>query len=132
MCFAGALFPIIAAIPGNGFRINGQAVSHANFWRLGGGPLFVIVGIVFPIAGSAFVKRKSWGRYLLAGFFIVSIIARLIAGEFVPIYKNSLIDFIESLVFISLLVWYLFFKTSVKEYFDHTMESSNQAFDGTA
>jgi len=118
LCFASVLAPVIAAIPGGIFTINGQEVSHAEFWRLGGGPLFVLVGIIFPVTGYAFAKRKRWGRYLFSGFFLLGMIAMLIAGQFVPVYRVRPVEFMQYPVFTSLLVWYLFFKRSVTEYFN--------------
>ena len=126
LCFAGVLFPVGAAIPGDGFTINGQQVSQAEFWRLGAGPLFVLVGIVFPITGYAFAQRKSWGRHLFTGFLFVDNIAMLIAGQFVPVYRMRPVDLIQYPIFMALLVWYLFFKQSVREYFDGGNKASNQ------
>ena len=127
LCFAGVLFPVIAAIPGGNFTINGQEVSHAEFWRFGGGPLFVLVGIVFPITGYAFAKRKAWGRFLFTGFFFAGIITMLIAGQFVPVYRMRPVDFIQYPISMALLVWYLFFKRSVREYFNKETGASNKA-----
>ena len=118
LCFAGVLFPVIAAIPGGTCTINGHEVSHTEFWRLGGGPLFVLVGIVFPIVGYAFAKCKSWGRYLFAGFFAFVIIATLIAGQFIPVYRTRPVDLVQYPLFMWFIIWYLFFKSNVKAYFN--------------
>ena len=132
LCFAGVLFPVFAAIPGGSFGVNGQQVSYEEFWRLGGGPVFVLAGIVLPISGYTFLKRKSWGRYLFVGFFVSSIIAVLILSQFLPVYKISFADVIQYVIFIILLILYLFFDKSVKEYFNQENVLPNQALDGTA
>ena len=70
MCFGFALFLPLSLIPYGSHRINEVEVTFAEFWRRGGGPLFFIAGIVFPILGYGFVRRRNWARY---GFTAVQV-----------------------------------------------------------
>ncbi len=126
-CFAGVLFAVGAATPGGNFTINGRAVTYSEFWRSGAGPLFVLIGVILPITGYAFVKRKSWGRFLFAGLLVAINIATMVMDEFMTAELVSPSDFVWSLASMALLVWYLFFKQSVKDYFtkrDRTSKNS--------
>jgi hypothetical protein len=48
--------PILATIadPAGGHYINEQQVTFEEFWRRGGGPIFFVAGILFPITGYGF------------------------------------------------------------------------------
>jgi len=119
ICFAMALCLVVAAIPvpHMHYEINGHDVSYADFWKLGGGPLFVVAGIVLPLSGFGFVNRKHWGRYLCTGFFVIGSLFQFFAGLFIPVYKTDASVQLSYAVFVAVLVWYLFCKQSVKEYF---------------
>jgi hypothetical protein len=121
-CFASILFPIIALLPGH-FTISGQEVSHAEFWRLGGGPTFVLIGILFPVCGYGFVSRKFWAPRLFMGILIAGILSQAIAGRFLPIYSMQAVDALQYCIFIPLLLWYLMFKKNVREYFAEAGEN---------
>ena len=73
-CFIFALFLPLAFFPGDAW-IAETPVTHEEFWRQGGGPLFVFAGIVFPIIGYGFVRARNWARYAYLAAILVATIA---------------------------------------------------------
>jgi len=110
-CFIGALFLPIAFIPGGGYSINGESVSFTEFWRRGGGPLFVAIGILLPVIGYGILKRRRWSRYWFAGFLIITAAYSL---TFCPQWNDVL-----GLLYAGFLIWYLFWRHTVCAYFEH-------------
>ena len=110
MCFAFALFLPLSLIPAGGRYINGQQVTFEEFWRRGGGPIFFVAGILFPIAGYGFVRAQSWSRYLFAALQIAIPISSLLLGG---------LDWQVWLAvgWSAFVIYYLFWVSSVREYF---------------
>ena len=109
MCFAFGLFLPLSLIPVGHF-INDQPVTFEEFWRRGGGPIFFVAGIVFPITGYGFVRAQNWSRY----FFT----ALQIALPVIPLFFGSLNwQVLVSLVWIAFVIYYLFCSPAVREYF---------------
>src|SRR3954452_11137130 len=111
-CFVGALFLVLAVVPGGGHWINGEAVSFTEFWRRGGGPLFLVVGILLPVIGYGIVTRQRWSRSWFAGFLIIT---ALFSVTFHPEWAD-----LVGLLFTAFLVWYLFRRRTVRAYFDRS------------
>ena len=108
-CFIGILFIPLALVPGGGHSINGELVSFTEFWRRGGGPVFVAVGVLLPVIGYGIATRKGWSRYLFIGFLVVT---SLLSFAFHPNAEDVI-----SFLFIGLMTWYLFWRRSVSDYF---------------
>jgi hypothetical protein len=108
-CFIGVLFIPLALIPAGGHWINGEAVSFTEFWRRGGGPMFIVVGILLPLIGCGIAARKDWSRYAFIGFLLLTLGFSTIAQP----HWDELI----SVLFIAFIIWYLFWRHTVREYF---------------
>ena len=105
------------AIPSDEYFINNHPVTYEEFWKFGGGTFFIITGLLHPIIGLLFIKKKSIGRVLLVGFIVTIFVAESVAGIFVEIYRKNLASVLQTGLIVGLLTWYLFYKNSVKEYF---------------
>jgi hypothetical protein len=108
MCFAFGLFLPLALVPAGGHYINGVAVTFAEFWRRGGGPVFFVAGIVFPLIGYGFIRARNWSRYLYVGIHVAWGISFL---------SGSPIDALVVLAWATLTGYYLFWRRNVREYF---------------
>ena len=106
----GALFLVAAFIPSGDYCINGEPVSFTEFWRRGGGPLFVAVGILLPIIGYGLLRRRRWSLYWFAGFFVATALFSL---TFHPQWDDLI-----GLLFTGFVVWYLFWRHTVRAYFE--------------
>src|SRR6266403_2744466 len=80
MCFGFGLFLPLSLIPSGGHYINEQQVTFAEFWHRGGGPIFFIAGILFPVTGYGFVHAQDWSRYLFAALQIGILATSLFFG----------------------------------------------------
>jgi len=101
-------------------------LRYVDFWRLGDGCFFALNGIVFISIGQAFRHRKSWGRFLLVVFLPISVLmmtyfSGTISGDIRPIRPSFTLptwsNAINEMLCDGLLIWYLFFKKSVRDYF---------------
>jgi hypothetical protein len=108
MCFGFGLFLPLSLIPVGGHYINGQQVTFEEFWRRGGGPIFFVAGILFPIAGYGFVRARNWSRYLYVGMHIPLVIWSLIGFS---------LDSLLTIAWTAFAIYYLFFRANVREYF---------------
>jgi hypothetical protein len=110
MCFGFAFFLPLSLIPAGGHYINGQQVTFAEFWRRGGGPIFFIAGILFPIAGYGFVHAQRWSRYLFAALQIAIPVSSLFFGS---------LDWqvLLGVAWAAFVIYYLFWMPIVREYF---------------
>lgn len=108
-CFIGVLFIPLALLPTGGHWINGEAISFTEFWHRGGGLMFLVAGTLLPLIGHGIATRKSWSRYAFLGFLIITLVFSITA--------QPLWDDLISLLFLPLIVWYLFWRHSVRDYF---------------
>ena len=110
MCFAFGLFLPLSLIPAGGHYIDEQQVTFEEFWRRGGGPIFFVAGILFPITGYGFVHAQNWSRYLFTALQIAIPVISLFFGG---------LDWqvLLSLVWIAFVIYYLFWLPSVRGYF---------------
>ena len=69
MCFGFALFAVFAF--GNTGNIDGEPLAREEFWRRGAGPLFLLIGVIFPIIGYGFTRRAGWSRPMFVAVALV-------------------------------------------------------------
>jgi len=96
---------------------NGVRITQEEFWKLGIGPFYILAATVLPVAGYAFLRHRGWGRIIFIGFMICQFVWILIAGHFSPLFEIDGIYIVQCCAFIAFLVWYLYFKMNVLEYF---------------
>jgi hypothetical protein len=101
---------ILATVVDSSHYINGHQVTFEEFWRRGGGPIFFICGILFPIIGYGFVRARNWSRYFFTGLQIAIPVMSLFLGSFDW-------QILLGLVWIVFVIYYLFWLPSVREYF---------------
>ena len=107
-CFFGVLFAIGPFCPFMNFTINERPVSFREFWVSGAGPTMSLLGIILVASGVGIVYRKKWARLT----FIAPYLGLLV---YASVVQPDVI--IPIVIFIIFLIWYLFVKKSVKEYF---------------
>jgi hypothetical protein len=106
--FAGSVFPFWK------FHLNGEVVSYKEFWASGVGLEMFLLGLLLPMCGFGFLKKRNWSRllFLIVVFWTVFITPAL--HDIAPIFH---LNQVLNLLVLCSLVWYLYFKSSVKEYF---------------
>jgi len=110
MCFGFALFLPFSLIPVGGHYINEQEVTFQEFWRRGGGPIFFLAGILFPVCGYGFVRAQNWSRYLFTALHAAVPLSSLFFG-------GVGWDIFFALGWLGFVVYYLFWQPAVREYF---------------
>jgi hypothetical protein len=110
MCFGFGLFLPLSLIPAGGHSINGVQVTFEEFWRRGGGPIFFLAGILFPLSGLGFVRAQNWSRYLFSVLQFAFPVCTLFFGRFDW-------DTLFAVVWAAFVAYYLFRRPSVREYF---------------
>ena len=110
MCFGFALFLPLSLIPGGGHSINGQQVTFEEFWRRGGGPIFFVAGILFPITGYGFVHARNWSRYLFTALQLAMPVSSLFLGT---LDWQVLLGF----AWTGFVAYYLFWVPTLRDYF---------------
>jgi hypothetical protein len=94
------------------FVLNGRQVSYQEFWRDGGLLTFLIIAIYSAILVYGFLHASRWSRPLL----LLPFIALPIWGMFRHA-TFSLYGALSSVFTIAILVWYLFFRRTVRDYY---------------
>ena len=110
MCFAFGLFLPLSVIPVGGYYINEQQVTFEEFWRRGGGPIFFVAGILFPITGYGFLRGRNWARYLFAALQIALLLTY-------PFFGTLDWQVLFCLAWIAFVIYYLFWSPAVRQYF---------------
>jgi len=110
MCFGFGLFLPLSLIPAGGHFINGQQVTFEEFWRRGGGPIFFVAGILFPITGYGFVRAQNWSRYLFTALQLAIPVSSLFFGT---LDWQVLLGF----AWTAFVAYYLFWLPTVRDYF---------------
>jgi hypothetical protein len=110
MCFAFVLFLPLSLIPVGGHYINETEVSFAEFWRRGGGPIFFVAGILFPVTGYGFVRAQNWSRFVFTALHFGVALTTVFYGS---------ISFDTALAFawVGFVAYYLFWRPNVRDYF---------------
>ena len=117
------IFPIVTVISllSHGshfyFVISGKQVTYDEFLRRGGFLTFFLIGIYCAILVFGFLRASGWSRPLLLLPPVASPIFAVIYHHVVPFY-----NYLISLFGIALLVWYLFFRQTVRDYYARTHE----------
>ena len=118
---------VMSAIPGGTFKINGQVVSHSEWWSSGAGPFALVLGILMPITGVLLLQKS---RYARPAYIAVASLALVLPYLFMGQLVSAFIGF----VVVGLLALYLYFRRTVLHYFasNHAFNSDGPAFGGPA
>ena len=112
LCLIFTLFIPSAFLPFGEHWVNGVHVSFSEFWRQGGGPAFVGVGVISMLFAYGFIRARRWIRPVAVIFgwglviWIITSDRRLSFDVAIPFF-----------MFGCLPTWYLYYRRSVREYF---------------
>ena len=112
LCLIFAFFLPLAFLPFGEHSVDGVRVSFAQFWRRGGGPAFVGVGVISVLFAYGFLRARRWIRPLVV-IFGWGLVVWIIIGE----QRLSFDVAMAFLMFGCLPTWYLYFRHPVREYF---------------
>jgi len=99
--------------------VNGVQVSFAEFWRQGGGPVFVGIGLVSILIAYGFIRKQRWARPIAVAIGWAMMALNIIGIiENCTLTPNAVVQLALSFLFGGCLpIWYLYFRHMVKEYF---------------
>lgn len=97
------------------FVINGKQVSYEEFVQRGGFLFLFIIGIYSIILVYGLLRASSWSRPLCFLPFVVSLILAIFHGQ--PPLSVALRYYLSLACGISILVWYLFYRRTVTDYY---------------
>jgi hypothetical protein len=102
----GAFVPIVE------FELKGKQVSWFDWWITGAGPLFVVIGFLLFISAFGFFRKKRYARLTFLSVFVVALL-------FIRLFEVPTMTGMITMMILFLFVgWYLFFKKSVRSYFE--------------
>ena len=106
----------LAFVPGMDFRIAGEPVSFAEFWRRGGGLVFCCVGAYFSVVSYGLIRARRWSRPMLVlGGCGLVMVGTLSVGR-------VSIDTVLAFVMLALLPGlYLYFRRTARGYYETCM-----------
>jgi len=106
-----------AVMPFGQQSIDGVDVSLAEFWRRGGGPMFLCIGGISTLFAYGFIQARRWIRPVVVACGWWLVIGSVIEDR----HLSS--DVISTIVFCGCLpIWYLYFRRPVRAYFGVTDE----------
>ncbi len=110
-CFLFGLGLIVVSLyPFEPYQIRGEELTYSQMWSTGTAVRFLITGILYLVSGIGIFFRQPWTRYIILILLVILQVRRSI--EVLNILVILRLTFLPIL-----LIWYLFFKKSVKEYF---------------
>ena len=114
---AGILMILACLIPLRTYGINGSVVSYGEFWASGGGSIGIAGGALIATIGVGIFERRKCTKQLIAAVVVTQdVLALMAVGE---AQKDEILGGLVFFIFLNALsVWYLFFKKSVKSYFE--------------
>jgi len=100
-----SLFPIFS------FSVDGNEVTYSDWWLLGAGIKFFIVSVSLGGCAICLLKKEKYARIFYLGVLICilftdSTLLKRIDGVLINV------------IFVALFYWYLFWKRSVRLYFE--------------
>jgi len=104
---------ILVFVPIGNYSINGEQVSHAEFWQRGGGLVIVIALAWLFVMAIGFLTGKKWSRYFVTLpllYWVCLVEQHMFTSGF------SMDLLLTILIYLSLWYWYFFVKKSVREY----------------
>jgi len=110
ICFGFSLFIPLAFQPFGNPSFDGEVITYAEFWRRGGGTLFLCIGSVFPLIGLGIIWRSQWARPLYF-VFALSFTAFLLFS-----FRGSLPAALTAMILLA-DASYLFVAPSIRNYF---------------
>ena len=110
----GIAAPVLSLIPSVEVTINEKQVSHSEWWTSGAGPLSTIIGILLLISAIGFFLKKRFARITFLAPWLILLIVALVQGY----EKLTIVGVFLLGIWMSLLIWYFFFKKSVQDYFE--------------
>lgn len=110
VCLLFTVFLPLSLLPFGDHFIGGHRVSFGEFWIRGGGVFFFSLGVFFALIAYGFLHATRWSRLLC-------ILPPLVYGVYFAFNRNVLVGVFQALVFEFIIVWYLFWKSTVKDYY---------------
>ena len=108
--FFGILSILLILLPIKGMNVNGVDMTYSELWNSGEALKFLFIDFCLLIVGIGFYQAKNWARYLV-GFYFLILIPLLI-------FLNTDNSIFPMLIMSLPIIWYLFKKKSVVEYFE--------------
>lgn len=112
------LFLPVAFIPFGRHSVDGVDVLFAEFWRRGGGPIFVCIGAISVLFAYGFIRACRWIRPVVVVLGWCLVILAIVDDH------QFSVDLVIMFLFSGCLpVWYLYFRRPVRDYFGVTIEN---------
>ena len=116
------LFPVLTVLMlvlhgySSHFVMNGKQVSYEEFWQRGGFLTFFLIGIYCAVVVYGLLRASRWSRPLL--------LLPWVAGPILAVIHHhttlTLYNYLSGLFSAALLVWYLYFRQTVRDYYAKT------------
>lgn len=104
-------------VPQQILNFDGHNLSYRDAWARGYIPAYFCFGILSAFQAYGFLKARRWSRPLFP-VFLTALITMDIWLDLAPAGRPDTAEITLNLLLIALLLWYLFFKQSVRTYFD--------------
>lgn len=102
------------------FVINDKQVSYDEFLRRGGFLVVFFIWIFSAVLAFGFLRAASWSRPLCFFPFVVMFV--MVIWRRQTTLSAALYDFLVLGCEVAILVWYLFFRQTVKDYYGKTQQ----------
>ena len=108
----GPLMILLAVLPWGMRTFQGSPVSHAEFWRTGGGLVLCASGVLMAGIARGIYKRSGWVRIVLP---LLCLSAAFVDTRHLP--PRPLSEWILAVIVGAGVFWYFICKRSVRAYF---------------
>ncbi len=116
LCGMLIVFVPVALIPGGQYHIDDTTVDFTEFWRRGGGPAFISMGLLGALLAYGFLGARRWVRPLLV--FILFLLSAMEA-LWAPTTADQLHLLVSTFLVTGLAYLYFFHHRPVIEFFTH-------------
>jgi len=116
LCFLIGGF--ISLLPFDIFSINGKEATYQEWWGSGVGIYFLLTALSIGVCGILLVKKAKYSREIYFTYLFVFLLGSAIKDS-----SNAMqTDFIIiTVIFLSLIFWYLFFNKNVKAFYEKNL-----------
>jgi hypothetical protein len=117
-CLTGSVFAIVPFMPFVHFTIDDKAVTQSQFLRSGAGAGIILLGALMGAVAIAILLRKAWARPAI--LFLLPFACFLHAALGLSDWCSLGPYFLWSIVYIAPMAGYLYYKSSVRDYFNQS------------